>query len=312
VAAVANAVALSFENRIDQSKTREEANVGKHAVETIIEGSWCVGESGLMCAVAGTMGLESRSVGMGDHTVAEVRLGGRWRYVENINSALPHALCSRSLIEFIENADCAPEMPDGVKRFWSRRRNHTPIYGPGVGRYWQFKQIGGAYQIFITPETARALYPELDRIPTVYPFSREMLNYQRVGQYDGLLKTSGVAPLRVGQSGGVRKQFHLGARPASLRSELHLDPNAPAAFPADGGEWMLVVNGTRHRLRDLPGFAVHADRLAIPIPAGSLREKGRNAIELRCATAAGPQYLHPRLSLTHLTPAPAFLYDPDR
>lgn len=311
VAAVANAAALSFENRLDQTKTRQEANVGKHAVETIIEGSWCVGESGLMCAAAATMGLESRSAGMGDHTVCEVRVNGRWRYVENINEALPHALCSKSLIEFIENPDCAPEMPDAVKRFWRRRRNLTPIYGPGVGRYWQFKQEGGAYQLFITPETAHALYPELDRIPTVYPLSRGALNYQNVGQLDGVLKASGVVPLRVGQEGGVRKQFHLGARPASLMTELHLDASVRGDFPVDGGEWVLSVNGDRHRLRDLAGFKVEANRLVIPLPVSGLQANRRNAIELR-GGGAGPQHFFPRLSLTHLTPSPEFLYDPAR
>ena len=305
VAALANAAAKTFDDRLDRSVEKDDVVVGEHPVDAIIKGTWCVGESGLMIAVASTMGLEGRSLGMGDHTVCEIRVDGKWRYVENIDSALPHCLSTKSFVEFLADPDCDPEMPDRVKRFWRRRQNAGYVYGPGVGRYWQFKQQGGTYQVALNPENAHALYPSLAQIPTIMNLSRKTLNEDHRG-LEGVPKDEAV---KVGQDSGVRKCFYLSSVPESLSSTLFLNTDQSQNFPSDGGDWVLDINGNEYPLRDLEGFGVDNEKMTLPLPVASLRAGAENVVALR-STSSGDEYFSPKLYYDFLMPAATFYYDP--
>lgn len=309
VAAVAEAASATFDNRVDRSVAKDKVVVGEHAVDGIVKGTWCVGEANVMVAVASTMGLEGRTLGMADHTVCEIRVDGKWRFVENIDSARPHCLSTRSFLEFYENPASDPEMPARVGQFWQRRRGKSFVYGPGVGRYWQMKHRGGTYQVLLTPENAHALYPELTRIPTAMSTSLGELNAVQSGLHDAILKLSGVAPLKIGQNSGVRKRFYLSSVPDSLSSELFLEAAETQRFPADGGTWILEVNGTEYPLRQLAGFRLEGDKLMIPVPVSGLRAMAQNTVALR-GKASGAEYFHPKLYYDYLMPRPAFYYDP--
>ena len=309
VAAIAEAASATFRDHLDKSVKKEDVLVGEHPVDGIIKGTWCAGEANLMIAVASTMGLEGRSITMADHTFCEIRIDGKWRYVENIDAARPHCLSPKSFIEFLEDPDCDPEMPPRIGAFWQKRRNARFAYGPGVGRYWQFMQQGSLYEVWLNSENAHALYPSLTHIPTAMATSRESLNGTRQSLEEWVLELSRVAPLKVGQDSGVRKCFYLSRVPESLSSELFLDATQTQDFPSDGGDWVLQVNGNEYPIRTLEGFRLDSDKMTIPLPVSSLRANVANVVAIRCKSS-GDECFCPKLYYDFLLPAATFYYDP--
>ncbi len=102
----------------------------KHPVDLIFHPSFCVGRANAFAAIMHTMGLHARTVNMNTHSVAEVLLGGRWRFVENrkgrtTDTRATAALMPCSLMEFYAR----PSTSWVARR---RRSRYRPCTRPGT------------------------------------------------------------------------------------------------------------------------------------------------------------------------------------
>ncbi|MBN1670861.1 MAG: fibronectin type III domain-containing protein [Kiritimatiellae bacterium] len=288
----------------------QSSQTTEHPVEVITKGSWCVGKASLMVALASTMGLEARKLGWHNHTICEVKVNGKWRYVDNIGSGAH--LCKLSFLEWKENPyNCTcPDCSDRLRRDYSDPSLNTPdfkywadlsswAYNIDAGRYWHF---GGA-QLRLAPDNAHGFYPSLERIPTVLSASRQSLCVLPSSATYG-------SSIKVSQTNGVRRSFYIETLPSTnaLNSYIWVATNKTSNFPANGGDWYINVNGDKRDLRELDlKYSSYYGRWQFKVPCASLRANSLNRLELLNGKA-GNEYLYVRTSvdLNAIPPTPFF------
>ncbi|MBN1670859.1 MAG: fibronectin type III domain-containing protein [Kiritimatiellae bacterium] len=298
-----NALALA----VAKTPTRD---MTAHPVETITLGSWCGGKSALMVALASTMGLEARQLGTTGHagqghSICEVKVDGKWRYVDNY---IGGHLCKLSFVEFYANpyACTCPDCKDEDREEWatgcmSGLRKLT--YNLDAGRYWHFTHQGTFTFLQFAPDIAAGLYPELKTIPTREDGCREYLYRRPYAVFDW-----GYRELRLTPGCGIRRRFCFEQVPATdIVARICLYTNKVSSFSTGGGDWYLMVNGNRHPIRDLsPSYNAKDGHWQFNVPHASLRANAMNTIDVRNDVPSG-EYIYVELTRDlnmHTRPTP--------
>ena len=311
-AAQVEAIAACFADERCILGSRAGFTHGFHPVDALLHGQHCTGRSAALAALCHTLGLPARTLNFAGHSVAEVRLDGRWRLYDNQVDQLS---AGRSYME--EVADPASSrltprraasyhwlMNSGGERRLTIRKGKWPNaietapFNHGVPWRWRFNASGvGATQrrlgtdgghgftLPLCPDTARALYPAEPRHAFKYNADepcRIALN---------LPHTWFAAPLPLCGPAAVRKVFWLGALDGVTDVTTFL-----AAWPGRMWQlhapfragWGVRVNGRRFPLAEpdlKAGFVPYGFQIRLPVSA--LREQGLNEIEIENEASGG-------------------------
>src|SRR3989339_281279 len=224
-----------------------------HPVDTLINGAWCTGVSAVMVAVAHTMGLEARTIVLWGHTIAEVKIDGNWCVCENIykkeNTEFVH-LINRSWMEIMADPYSCKELPEAQKRYYLKKKDYMYVFS--IGTHWHMHTIGTYVWIRLTPYTAKALYPELDRfyLRTQKNGAKEFWLWSGIN-WDKGIGWDTLRYQKVKQGQGIRKIFYL----ADLKEVTGI--NSYITFVKNnnistcGNAWYFRVNGGRkHYLKN--------------------------------------------------------------
>lgn len=278
---------------------------GFHPVDVLLHGQHCTGQSATLAAFCHTMGIRARALNFAGHSVCEACIDGKYLLFDN---QIEEPRAGRSYMETV--ADPASSqltdkrcqsyhwlMNTGGERHlvitkgkWPNPVETTPL-NHGVQLGWRFNSAGlGAahrtlgwegghgFTLPLTPETAKALYPNEDR----YIFKYNAQESCRVSLT--LPHTWYAAPLSMREGMAVRKVFWLGSLDgvSSVSSLLAAWPGERWKLykPYSAG-WYLRINGKEFRLRDLkdePKADLANYGLKITVPINALKENALNEI----------------------------------
>lgn len=149
-----------------------------HPVDVLLHSSYCSGTANVLAALADVEGIPNRQCCISNHSMVEVRVDGRWHFVDN------HADGARFVqgsdyVDVTLEPDRFPQFSEAQKgylrhrRTWARSPWHYSgmlcwhwAWGDGIGRAVRTIIMDG-YGVAVPcdPHHARALYPERDRHP---------------------------------------------------------------------------------------------------------------------------------------------------
>lgn len=291
-----------------------------HPSLAIIYGSWCAGCAPALAALCSTIGAPTRTVQILDHAMVEVWIDGQWCVADNVIALAKEGgnmMVRATLAELLlEPTNPAWEFtPTQQGKYWQKT---LCMYTPTTG-LWEGEP--GSAQL--TPQNALALYPA---------WTTPRFKSHRNDSYRLLNGSAGLAhPRLVLQPGqAYRRRFWLGSLEDTRQiTAVFTGPTGAAGnwpahnVPADGGEWLLAVNGKRHPVRQAGGFAFAGDDApakvpdpatevidvawahTFEIPTGDLKPNAFNEIAIACPAAGATEGQFLRFGGHHDYLAPA-------
>ncbi|MHC4716024.1 MAG: hypothetical protein ACYS5V_03580 [Planctomycetota bacterium] len=330
--AVARCLAESFrkETYFDKKPDAPFAEAPRQTngpVEGLLYKSWCTGCAKGFAAMAATCGLAVRTIGIGRHYVAEVRVDGRWRLVDNGGRRRAGA----RMFYRTSWADA-----------WTDLAGHRFFVGRYHGQYdFPDGTWGSPKTLRFAPSNAHAIYPRrtrwafstgdgkrlklIDRVggfywPITHPASqRQAMAKLLSGQFPGQKKVEGLSraylyfPFKPGQA--VRQSVYLGRlSPEDTEAvEVTLTFGDSTRSEFSEATWKsleLSVGDFRRSLHDLgvreasPSIAGSANcqvRVTLPLAALAagevnwitLHHKGDTILYVPCCPSVMEPYLNP-------------------
>ncbi|OGS27580.1 MAG: hypothetical protein A2297_03595 [Elusimicrobia bacterium RIFOXYB2_FULL_48_7] len=225
-----------------------------HMIDVIDKGGWCTGQGAAIAAIANTLGLESRAIiifkrdGAG-HTNGEIRINGKWLFCENIDYChgdICVHLMDKSWIEVWSDPDACKNLPEEQKKYY--RNVYDFLYDYSIGLNWHMSTIGSFSWVRFTPESAKALYPEMDKFPAKFLTERSIDASGRMLLEPGFSRDDGhgwdnLCFQKVEQGQGIRRNLYLSSLKGVKSISSHLTMVKNITINPKSSDWYIRING---------------------------------------------------------------------